>query len=410
MRYGGFTIVLLLSVTSLVRAQQFDIHSFLGSVHEDPLVRNAYDQTDYLRSADMRTPNINEVEVRTRSDNTSLSIDDVRLRLTFTNFGEIRQGGRYNELLIENYDLEYQVRIHAALTHRYELLIDQINISSELDLIHRLKLNIEDQIKVEKGSILNSTGDVTDLAKLELDYTDLMVKESELNNKRVLLQSMFKSLYMFEGDVIINDDSLVAPGDIKNYIDNPDQAVHPEIALREQDIALSAQEIQLEKKEEFGDLGYMQAEYEIDPDRETTENLGYQLGFSLPITNPDKAQIERTRLKNLKQKQNLDYLTSENSRKTEILRIELLEQINQYNYMEDQLEKLVENNKSLAGSYLKLSTILTMKENELQLEKALQKQTAEIFITYLNWLDLSGYVSKLPFQNYLYKSLPELGN
>jgi len=403
-------MLLSLWASTLLMAQEFSLSGLLNSVYNDPLVRNIYDQSDYLQSADMRTPNINEVELRSRSDDLNLSIDDVRFRLTFTNFGEIREGGRYNELLIRNYELEYQVRIHVALIHRYKLALEFLRIESESQLVNSRKLNIEDRIKVEKAHVLKGTGNVAKVSELERDYSKLFIEESELQNNKTTLESQILSYYQFEDDISLPLDSIIQPDEIIKLVNISQETANPELALKEQDLELGLQETELEIKEQNGDFGFLQAEYDLDPDREITDNLGYQIGFTIPITNQDKADIERSKLKNLKQQQSLDYMIYEHRIQMEIIKKELNGLINQFNYLEDQYLTLKARNQSLKGKYLNIQSLLTMQENELQFEEALLKQKSDIYSAYINWLDNSGIISSQPMKNYLYRNSPEIRN
>ena len=67
MKYLVLIFIFIVSTKSMVIAQEFSLEDFINSAYNDPLVINIHDQSDYLRSADLRTPNINEVEIRTRS-------------------------------------------------------------------------------------------------------------------------------------------------------------------------------------------------------------------------------------------------------------------------------------------------------------------------------------------------------
>jgi hypothetical protein len=410
MKNIGFITLFYIWTSTLVMGQEFSLSGLLSSAYDDPLVRNIFDQSDYLRSADLRTPNINEVELRSRSDDLNLSIDDVRFRLTFTNFGEIREGGRYNELLIRNYELEYQVRVHVALIHRYKLALEFLRIESESELVNARKLNIEDRIKVEKANVLKGTGNVAKVAELERDYSKLFIKESKLNNSMTILESQILSHYQYENDMSFPLDSIIQPEEIVDFVNSNQEAANPKLALKEQDLELGLQETELEIKEQNGNFGFVQAEYDVNPGKEITDNLGYQIGINIPITNPDKADIERSKLKNLKQQQSLDYMISEHRIQMEIIGKELTELNDQFNYLKEQYLTLKERNQSLKGEYLSFQSLLTMQENELQFEEALLEQKIDIYTAYMNWLDNSGIISSQPIKNYLYSNTPEIRN
>ena len=401
-----FTIFLM---STLAPAQEFDLQAFLNTAFEDPMVVNVYDQRDFLQSSDLRTPNINEVEIRTRSEGLNTSLDDVRFRLTLTNFGEIREGGRYNDLLIESYALEYNVRIHLALVYRYQLVLDYLKIISEIEIIEQQKLNTEDQISVEKANILNGNGSVSDLANMESDYTNLMIRESNLKNQLTIQVGNILSYYTFDGPVSIPAESVINPVFIGEIINDMQLAIlNPTLVLKEQEIQLGLQETQLEIKESNGDFGYFQAEYERNRGQSYRENLGYQLGFNIPITNPDKAKIQQQKLKNLKEQQSLDYMLAKHENEMDILEKELLELISQYQFLEEQYLEMVSRNTSLRGKYLKIESALKMQENELRLKKALANLNQEIMDSYLEWLDKSGTISQDPLKNYLLSNTPTL--
>ena len=411
MRSIILTISTILLSCNIVSAQEFNISKLLLSAYDDPLVNNIYEQSNYLRSADMRTPNINEVELRTRSDDLNLSIDDIRFRLTFTNFGEIREGGRYNDLLIKNYELEYLVRIHLALIHRYNMALDLVQIQSEIDLLDQYRSNLEDQLKVEKAQLLGGGGSISRHSELERDISRLSISESELKSQLIILENQMLSFYQFSNGISIDIDSLAGPLEILELVNNNQSpAAHPEIQLKEQDVELGLQETQLEIKENNGNFGYFQAEYDRNPDREITDNLGYQLGFTIPITNEDKADIERSKVSNLKDKQSLDFLVSEHNLKFSIIEKKLTELIDQYSFLEMQYQNQQGKNRILKSKYLEVNSLLTMQENELQYVEALQEHRNEIYATYLEWLDQSGLISGSPARNYLYKGFPEMDN
>ena len=371
MKYLVLIFIFIVSTKSMVIAQEFSLEDFINSAYNDPLVINIHDQSDYLRSADLRTPNINEVEIRTRSEDMNLSIDDVRFRLTLTNFGESREGNRYNDLLIDSYTLEYNVRLHLALVHRYDLAIRHMNLYSELQLVQNQKLNVEDRITVEKSNLLYGRGSVSDLTKLESDYTSLIVQESDLKNKLTILESQMLNYYSFVGPVTISMDSIINTASIKSIVELEPDGTHPEMALKEQEIQLGLQETELGIKEGNGDFGYFQAEYERNRGNTTVDNFGYQLGFNIPITNPDKAKIEKSKLKNLKNQQSFDNSLQKHEQEISILKRELNELIDQYDILETRYSLMVDRNKSLTGSYMQINSVLIMQENELRLKKSL---------------------------------------
>ncbi len=392
---------------------QFNMEEFLATARNDLSLNPTQAKLDFLKENNFNGPWINRVEFRTRSNDTNLSQEDFRFRLTPGNPAELKANKRYYEKQVSLLNYEYREELNSALARRYALAVDHL-------FEHRAKARLEKQLEINNhllemigrnasaydmdlGDLIDTQSDDLDM-KLEIENTTIRMREFEY---------LIKEFYNFSGDLEWGQVEVIEVNDILNlfaqFKDKP-TGEHIELVRMDQRNLLAAERFNIEKSESLRNIGYFQAEYDTDRGDEASDHFGYQIGIRIPIVNPDKPDLNRRKLALMDDQALLEKKKDSYRKEIELAVLRMEHYAIQHKEITQKLEMMKEQNflqLNSPGKTLKIADLI--KINEFQIDLVSKKNSIEkmIYETYLEYLDLNGVLSELPLRNYLSKNLSE---
>ena len=406
-----FFVIISLSFSFIESDAQFDMEGFLSTARSDISLVPTQSKLDFLKENNFNAPWISRVEFRTRSNDANISQDDFRLRITPANPGELKANKRYYDKQIDLLNLEHQEEFNNALKQRYLIMIAHIFEFEKLTYL-------EKQIEINRKLIemMNQTGmasslDLGDLIDAEANELDLNLSIEDSEFEMIEIEYLIKQVYEFTGNIDWNSKELIEVQDILNlfaeFKEHP-TGQHIYLTKIDQKNLLAAERYKIEKSESLRNIGYFQAEYDVDRGNEPSDHFGYQIGIRIPIVNPDKPDLNRRKLDLMDDEAVLEGKKDDHKRKMELSVLRMEHYSNQYNEIKEKITLMSKQNYlglQNPDKVMKISDLIKMNEFYMDLltrKNAIQKK---IYETYLEYLDLNGKISEPPLRNYLSKNL-----
>jgi len=406
-----FFVIISLSFSFIESDAQFDMEGFLSTARSDISLVPTQSKLDFLKDNNFNAPWISRVEFRTRSNDANISQDDFRLRITPANPGELKANKRYYDKQIDLLNLEHQEEFNNALKQRYLIMIAHIFEFEKLTYL-------ENQIEINRKLIemMNQTGmasslDLGDLIDAEANELDLNLSIEDSEFEMIEIEYLIKQVYEFTGNIDWNSKELIEVQDILNlfaeFKEHP-TGQHIYLTKIDQKNLLAAERFKIEKSETLRNIGYFQAEYDVDRGNEPSEHFGYQIGIRIPIVNPDKPDLNRRKLDLMDDEAVLEEKKDDHKRKMELSVLRMEHYSNQYSEIKEKITLMSKQNYlglQNPDKVMKISDLIKMNEFYMDLlarKNAIQKK---IYETYLGYLDLNGKISEPPLRNYLSKNL-----
>ena len=408
-----FFIVISLSLSLNEIYAQFDMEGFLSTARSDISLNPTQSKLDFLKENNFNGPWISRVEFRTRSNDANISQDDFRLRFTPANPSELKANKRYYSKQIDLLNLEYQEEFNNALKQRYLIMLEHV---FEFEKLAYLQKQLEINRKLIEMMNKTSTTygmDLGDLIDAEANELDLNLSIEDSKMEMIEIEYLIKEVYDFTGDIDWSAEELIEVQDILNLfteIKEHPSGQHIYLTRIDKKNLLDAERFEIEKSESLRNIGYFQAEYDVDRGNEPSEHFGYQIGIRIPIVNPDKPDLNRRKLDLMDDEAVLEEKKDDYKREMELSVLRMEHYTNQYVEINEKLELLGKQNYlsfQKPDKATKISDLIKMNEFYMELltrKNAIQKK---IYETYLEYLDLNGKISELPLRNYLSKNLTE---
>ncbi len=256
---------------------------------EDYLI--ALKQQQYIENHKFNSPWLRELEVRMRSDDKQLNIDEYRMRLGLINPAEVLANRKYNSLIAEYNQAEKASIINDVLKLRYELLIEYHYLLSKEKLTNQLIQRREKQQKIR----IDLNPNLDKIVDLEQGILKGRLALVELENKQDLISKQIRqfSSLMPESEAF---DQLISPEQIILRLDTSIDESQL-LAEKQLDLAVKEQLLKIDKAEAYSNIGYIQGDYDISQGDVFSDHLGFQMGVSLPIFNTDRPKLQRDELK-----------------------------------------------------------------------------------------------------------------
>lgn len=392
---------------------QFSMEAFLSGSRDDQSLQRVQDKLDFLKNNNFNSPWLRETEVRLRSNDFNISPEDFRLRFSPTNPRQIKANKQYYEAQQSQLDIEYLFALNKTLRTRYDLLIEHFH-TSEFEKLNELKFQyFSDVLKIigQYGSTMNL--DVKDLVDADKSQTDARLKWKEMAFQREEIESLIKEISVFSGDIDWEKLDIIQVEDIKQItgaIQLELDVSNVYVAQIEKKNALSAARMDVEKAEARKNIGYLQAEYDLDRGKSFDRHFGYQIGLSIPLTNPDKPDLNRRKISLMDDETVLARQKIMVARRQRLLKLRLDHLIDQYDFVVGKLESLKEN-KILQLSGLEKTPdpdkFLKMREYQLELAEKKIEISQDLYNAYISYLDYAGKLVQSPVKNYLSKLFTE---
>lgn len=413
MKKSIFFLILSVVLSFNDSFSQFDMEGFLSTSRSDISLNPSQSKLDFLNENNFNGPWLSRVEFRTRSNDANISQDDFRLRFTPANPAELKANKRYYNKQIVLLNLEYQEALNKALKQRYLIMVNHLFEFEKVAYLEK-QLDVNRQLiemmNLGSGTYSMDLGDLIDAESNELDL-NLSIENAKIELKEIVY--LINEVYEFNGEINWNEEEIIEVQDILNLFE--EFKAHPTgehiyLTKIDQKNALAAERFNIEKSETLRNIGYFQAEYDVDRGNESSEHFGYQIGIRIPIVNPDKPDLNRRKLALMDDEEVLEEKKDEYRREMELAVLRMEHYAHQYYEINKKLTALSKQNfLSLQSPEKspKLSDLIKLNEFHIELRDRKNSVQKKIYETYLNYLDLNGKLSEAPLRNYLSKEMTE---
>jgi hypothetical protein len=403
-----------IAACSAASAQSFSMKDYLAGAREARALEGFKAKLDFLGKHNFNSPWLREMQVRVRTNDLNFSPDDYRLRLSPTNPAEISANKRYYKAQVEQLEAEYRSAFAEVLKDRYALVVNHFLLD--------LQRQYEENALNTAGDIARLTTQLADERRIRLDDLldlDAWRFETEVDQGETIhrireIERMMAEEYAFAGGIDWSSTRLIDPGRMQEILrDNSaaDPGRNVYVASEEMDYKLREARLSVERSESWRNMGYLQAEYDRNTFPDIQQDLGFQLGLRIPITNPDRADLARDRYRLL----DIPY---EINAKADRYRLEsnlLHERFGHYYNLYQKVEMKIEEVKKLdiwqlaqTETELDLGGLVTYREYLLDLERKRTNLLNDLYEIYIDFLDVQGRLVEMPLVNYLSPSLDEL--
>lgn len=400
------SLVLIHFACPLIATGQHDfVNEYLLSALEDSRVTRRSDERSYLENNSMKPSWIREAEIRMRTSRYNNPFDDYRFRISPANPWEIKANKSYQNQLAEVTGISYDIAVSKATKSRYLNLIQSYflemrsNFTAEELKLKKLRseqlFNIKNQISTD--DLLNTESDIS---HLEIENAELALKLMEINH--VINQSV-------KSTVNWQNWQMISPESISNFILTHDTSVtknlYKELASQEMD--LEKKLYQINKTEAFSNIGFLQADMDLNQGDDFSDHLGFQVGVSLPIINRDKADLSRDRFDMIEKQSDTDFTKKAIDEEVSIIMKRIQSLYKMYQLVDEKIKRSEMMSASLTNTHNEF-TLYKHKAYQLELQSKQLEIHESILQSYIDYLDIQGMLVAVPVINYLSQDLTEV--
>ncbi len=381
---------------------------FLTTAENDSRVKNHSELVKYLENAPAGTPYIDKIEFRTQTEEFDITKQKYSLRFYPKALGETGCSRKLSETAVKAARAEHEVYLNAALVQRYELIIDYLETSSFLRLQKKLLTVCDDRITVlKKLSMSNISFDINTLIAAEDRYTELQLDIAELENKVVYVIQKIKLAAGSDARTAFDENRIIRVEMIEKMFSNSEDIFVPgRIWLNSHKLKteLAKNQYDLEKTKDRDFLSFISLDYDTGEDDGLEKSFSFEVGFNLPVINPNRDEITRRKKSWLEEK--LKYEDEKRAASERILALSgsLKQLIRQHNIL---VNRSKDSNAEVSfRKYMEMEGInplilLNIKESILKNDVRLNRISYLIRRQYLELMNITGRLSEKPLKNYI---------
>jgi hypothetical protein len=392
-------IVALILFSGFSASAQLNVEDYLSAPFQSAEITGLAEQLDFINNESFRSPLFREMELRIRSKTFDIDPDDVRLRLGFINPMERRANKNYESTQTEYLEIKYAYEANLILANRYKQLVKHFHLT-EYDALLAAEVNqlmaAYEQIQLQEASFKEWVETDERILKKELEREDVSTSIE-------MTEHLIGEILGTEDAVYWDNFEVISVARMQDVL-LPDTVLLPkkvELALKSYELEQKAYLI--EKAESHSNIGYIQAEYDLQNDEAFKDGLGFQLGVSIPLFNPDKPKLQREKLDLLEQEYKVQEVKDENSLDTYKLNEKFRRNIRSYLLLTERLDKLELLSKNI--TYDDMEDFLAMINYHGNLRALKQESYLDCLNAYIDILALSGRLSEAPYVNYISNAL-----
>lgn len=397
-----FLTVFSLLVGSFYVSAQLKVSDVLSKpISEDEMVQ-VLAREDYLATHKFNSPWLREVDIRARSNDREVGLEDYRVRFSLINPLEIKANRDYRKLILSQQSLERRKSINEILYRRYELIVESYYIQSA---INSTKNYIESLQEIEKIS-MSEIMDIGDVIDIEQEITKQQILASNLQMKQNVLTQAFE-YSQFASIPDFQDFDWITVDLMLDIIHNERKT--PSLDLLSEQAKLDQEEsiMTIKKAEAFSNIGFIQAEYDLERGNNLDDHLGFQIGVSVPIFNSDKPDLQRRELELIEERAEYEEFEKTKQREDTYETLRLEELAKQVKLIQSKVGQLANLKRTVAASEAGLSEYKKLAEYEYYLTSKLNELQAGLRYRFLQTLKKSGDLDAQPYTNYLSQSLSQ---
>ena len=376
---------------------QFDVNSYLAQSTSALEMQVIQAQQSYLKEGKFTSPFLREIEFRVRTrDIVNLTPDDYRFRLSPLNPYERRANKEHLALTHAQLTSQQLVDFSDILARRYDLLI-QLRFIQQMQEIERAESERYAQLIRASSHRVDQSDEIILLDK-RLLFNKL--QRDDIASERVLIENLIREGSDVQGPIDLSSFEWVRVEQIEEDINISANPFEFNIYVQNEanKARLSESDVEINRQESFGNIGYVQAEYRTYRGETFNENFGLQLGFQLPFVNPDRPDLERRQLDLIEDQFEVKEMQREIDLRLFSLENDLKKLISQHHRITAKLDSFDRFN-NISFSNVKALIELEDYRNDLNRRK-LEVYNA-LLTAYIEWLQYKGWLTSSPYVNYL---------
>lgn len=397
---SNITLSILLS-WSLMAFSQFSVERYLSAPFQDAEINGLLKQLEYMDDASFRSPLFRELEVRIRTNDLNASPDDIRLRLGFLNPFEQFANRSYESVQSAYLHEKYEFETNQLLANRYHQLIKHYYLSTYIEMLNAeiaQLIVVYEQMQDQKSSYEDWFETDERILKKQLKVKDVQASIK-------ILEYLMQEIAAIETPILWEGFEFI-PVEKMAELMLPDSTVSfPEVDLAISSYELDQEAYKADKAQSWSNIGFIQANYNLNGDK-LDEDLGFQMGISLPLFNTDKPKLQRKKLDLIKKEYNIREVREEASLEKYELDTEFGKHLWCYQQVSGRLLEIEAMSK--AASYDNLEDLIALMNYHANLSILRHEIYLECLQNYIDALALSGRLSAVPYINYISGNLSPL--
>ncbi|MEQ8238483.1 MAG: hypothetical protein RIA69_04680 [Cyclobacteriaceae bacterium] len=377
--------------------------SIIQSILEAPILDFEYEEIaasqSYLNSANFNSPWLREVDFRVRTRNDA-TIEEYRMRFGLLNPMEIRANKQYQDVLEETLGLRKEVRKKKIIAQRMALIIERIRLEMRLaqaDSTIAFLKNIREILLSESDENI-----VDDLIEIEDDIFKAQLDKQDFTSRYEINTFLVQQRIGLGVNTRLDSADFVTIERMSEDILTLG-AQNSQLALADQELKLEQSLFSIKKAETWSNIGFVQAEYDVDRGNNFNDHLGYQIGITLPIFNSKKPDLRRDKLELIEEETQQKATKSAMLESFDLGKMRFSNQLKNWQLSKDYQNQLLKIEQIGLES---VKSIIAFNKRKQALEKWQVNALAEIWLTYTQ-LSMSNANDGV-FFNYLTKRQEEI--
>ena len=407
---AGFGLCCLVShaVQSQQRVTSSDL---LATVYTDRAVTLQEDQVNYYQRKIKSLHFVDQVSLRTRTDEFDRARQDYSARLKVNGLGEMYRSRGLQQADLGTVQAQKADLFHDALFDRYSQLARYFSLEKEVALRRKMKIVCEDKIRVlEQIALYSEDADPDEMMKTDFEKDELALKISVNETEIAQIKGWFGAIFPNIDSLQIDTTGLISTEKMLLLINGRPDSVNtnPGIFEKEAEIAKIRAEYHLEESKQLQTLDFIQLRYNQRSDLPQFYKFDVAVGVTLPYNGSNRVKkselvIEQHAAEQelLLYRENLQRLVAENFR--EMKGLESQRTIVQQQIAGARSRYAPEKNTSLDKNGVR--ALLQFEEMQLKRTLRLTEIDRSIAEHYLEILYLTGRMSQQPLLNYLRSDL-----
>ncbi len=385
---------------------QVSMDDFLLAAWNEPALQSFANQDDYLNTNPYRLAPIRRLEFRTESNQLDRTRQDYALRLNPASPWEMKYTNQYFKTYQELLQLDRDRVLKESLQARYQVIIGWLYFEEIKQLKEEDTRTTEKLIQILEAQRNSAFFDAKDYVELKLDQVEksIEVEETrfEIDNQRRRVEALYEQARLKNISWSVAD--VLSIDQVNKVVDSI--AAHTpaagEVAYREKKIDLFNSEWKLEKSNI--NVGYLQTKYEnfrIDQNRRP---WSVSLGVTIPVFNPNKANMAKRKLEALEAEGELTQAKSERQAGREMQQAKIESLIKRYRDVTRLMESLKVDELATTLQQIKDSNPMStvrLQSNLIKSKTMAARLKQEIYLSYIEYLSFSEVLQQRPLINFL---------
>lgn len=385
--------------------------NILATVFSDPGVKAQTNIVDFQRQTSSRLPLLDQVSLRTETDEFRLARQRYATRFSVNGLLEKRQYRKWMQTSIQVAETGREDRLLSALYDRYNDLADYYAIVRTLPIQQQLLVVYNDKLKVlETLAASDVETDLKEMMQTEYERDELLVRIQENATQQAHLEQHFGALMYLNTSTPIDTAGWMSPQKMFERLNGivDSSMTTPDVLEKEAKIAQIKAEYQLEKARSHQMLDFIQFRYADKFEDPFRFDASVSMGFTLPYNGTRNA---KKNLLSIEQHSAEQELLALRNQVKEAVQENWESLTNTYQQHQLLLSQIQQSEKRYATAHIAtlgpdgVEALLQLRELQLKRQLKLQATEDNIREQYLEMLFLSGRLSEKPLINYLLANL-----